>query len=128
MPMRQQRITLKNKFNTINVKKVIDIYKQNLQNKQGLKVNINKSKNNTQKNKNINMDNMDNINVNKNSYIFSSSSNNLYKPKQQNKKIQNFHFNMKIVNKTSYQSKQNSRKHSAGKSIQNSMNNSSINL
>ena len=126
-PMRQQRITLKNKFNTINVKKAIDIYKQNLQNKQGLKVNINKSKNNTQKNKNVNMDNMDNINVNKNSYIFSSTSNNLYKPKQQNKKIQNFHFNMKIVNKTSYQSKQNSRKHSAGKSIQNSMNNSSIN-
>ena len=129
-PMRPQKKSLKNKYNTINAKRAIDIYKQSIQNKQG----INLNKNNTQKNKNVNINNITNINnmnnfgnINKNNYIFSSTSNNLYKPKQQNKKIPNFHFNMKIINKTSYQSKQNSRKHSAEKSVQNSMNNSSIN-
>ena len=127
-PMRPQRKSLKSKFNTINAKGAIDIYKQGIQSKQGLNIiNANKNKNNTQKNKNVNMNNMGNLNINKNNYIFSSTSNNLYKTKQQSKKIPNFHFNVKIINKTSYQTKQNSRKHSAEKSIQNSMNNSSIN-
>ena len=127
-PMRPQRKSLKSKFNTINAKGAIDIYKQNIQSKQGLNIiNVNKNKNNIQKNKNVNANNMGNLNINKNNYIFSSTSNNLYKTKQQNKKIPNFHFNVKIINKTSYQTKQNSRKHSAEKSVQNSMNNSSIN-
>mgnify|MGYP002624184704 CR=1 FL=1 len=132
-PQRQQhQKSLKNKFNTITAKKGVDIYKQNsnnntnscrgamsaLENTNIINSNFNyvsKKKNNFHK-QNI-----------KNNFLFSSTINSLYKPKQQQKQVTNFHFDMKTINKTSYPSKQNSRKHSSEKSAQNSMNHSSIN-
>ena len=132
-PQRQQhQKSLKNKFNTITAKKVVDIYKQNSNNNtnscrgavsalENTNI-INSNFNNASKKKN----NFHNQNI-KNNFLFSSTINSLYKPKQQQKQITNFHFDMKTINKTSYPSKQNSRKHSSEKSAQNSMNHSSIN-
>ena len=138
-PLRQhQQKPSKNKFNTIAAKRVIDVFKQNINNNitnnsreaiiseksnkvnignYGSFVNINKIKNNN---------NFQTLNLNlKNNLIFSSTTNSsLYKPKKQ---IPNFNYNMKIINKTSNQSKQTSRKNSSEKSVQNSMNHSSIN-
>ena len=131
----QHQKSLKNKFNTITAKKVGDIYKPNSNNNThscrgvGNAIdntnigNINNNYNNLNKLKN---NNFQNHNI-RNNFIFSSTTNSLYKPKQQSKQIPNFHFDMKTINKTSYPSKQNSRKHSSEKSAQNSMNHSSIN-
>ena len=132
-PQRQQyQKSLKNKFNTITAKKVVDIYKQNSNNNtnscrgavsalENTNI-INSNFNNVNKKKN----NFNNQNI-RNNFLFSSTINSLYKPKQQQKQMTNFHFDMKTINKTSYPSKQNSRKHSSEKSAQNSMNHSSIN-
>ena len=143
-PQRQhQQKSLKNKFNTITAKMVIDINSKNSNNNTlnchaagtPLVENINIGKitnmgsiGNMNKIKNINYNYNHNHNQNiKNNFIFSSTSNSLYKPKKQIKQIPNFYFDMKTINKASYQSKQTSRKHSSEKSAQNSMNHSSIN-
>ena len=139
-PLRQhQQKPLKNKFNTIEVKRVIDIYKQNINNniindnsREGVKISEKATKINTgnfgsyvniNKIKNNNNFKTHKLNA-KNNLIFSSTTNSLYKPKKQ---IPCYNYNMKIINKTSCQSKQNSRKNSSEKSAQNSMNHSSIN-
>ena len=60
--------------------------------------------------------------------MFSSTTNSLNKKgKKSSKKISNFRFELRRINRTSYQSKQSNRIHSLEKSIQNSINHSSIN-
>ena len=71
---------------------------------------------------NINNPNNNNI---KNNFIFSSTSNSLNKKnKKSSKKLSNFRFELRRINRTSYQSKQSNRIHSLEKSIQNSINHS----
>ena len=124
-PLRQQQQkSLKNKFNTITAKMVIDINSKNSNNNTlnfhaagtPLVENINLGKisnigsiGNINKIKNINYNHNHNQNI-KNNFIFSSTSNSLYKPKKQIKQIPNFYFDMKTLNKASYQSKQTSGK------------------
>jgi hypothetical protein len=138
----------KNRYMTINAKKIKDIYKQNsMSNSQIYKklgitmentnveninnININKIKNNLNSISNIyNINNNQNNNNNnlKNNFVFSSTSNSLNKKtKKPNKKISNFRFELRRINRTSYQSKQQNRIHSLEKSIQNSINHSCIN-
>ena len=127
-PKRQNnQRSFKNKFNTITAKKATDIYKQKQNNKntlscRGVRTNFIEKVNNIGYINKI-KNNFPNHNIKNNNFFFSTTSNNLYKPKQQSKQIPNFHF----INKTSYPSKQTSRKHSLEKSGQNSMNHSSIN-
>ena len=135
----------KNRFMTINAKKVKDIYKQNsMSNSQ-----IYKKLGITMENTNIdNMNNINNINKIKNSinniynninqnnnnlknhFIFSSTSNSLNKKtKKSNQKPTSFRFELRKINRTTYQNKQQNRIHSLEKSIQNNnnINHSSIN-
>ena len=118
----------KNRFMTINAKKVKDIYKQNsINNSQ-----IYKKLGITMENTNIeNINKIKNIGSNqniKNNFVFSSTTNSLNKKnKKANNQIHNFPFDLKKINQTSYQSKQASRLHSLEKSIQNSINQSSLN-
>ena len=132
----------KNRYMTINAKKVKDLYKQNsMSNSQIYKklgitmentnyeninnINLNKIKNSI--NNIYNNINQNNNNI-KNNFIFSSTSNSLNKKqKKSNKKIPNFRFELSRINRTSYQSKPQNRIHSLEKSIQNSINHSSIN-
>ena len=133
----------KNRYMTINAKKLKDIYKQNsmsnsqLYKKLGItmentnvennanNINIKKIKNNMNNIYNINNPNNNNI---KNNFIFSSTSNSLNKKnKKSSKKLSNFRFELRRINRTSYQSKQSNRIHSLEKSIQNSINHSCIN-
>jgi len=135
----------KNRYMTINAKKVKDLYKQNsMSNSQIYKklgitmentnneninnINLNKIKNSINSINNIyNNINQNNNNI-KNNFIFSSTSNSLNKKqKKTNKKISNFRFELRRINRTSYQSKPPNRIHSLEKSIQNSINHSSIN-
>ena len=123
--------SIKNKFNTIAVKMAIDKYRQNSNNHtlncHGIGNPINENTNIGKINNFVNIKNKNHNNQNnKNTFIFSSTSNSLYKPKKQNKQLPNYYFDMKTANKTSYQSKQTSRKHSSEKSAQNSINHSSI--
>ena len=127
---------------TINAKKVKDIYKQNsINNSQiyrklgitmentnigGYNQSINNINNNNQNNNNNNINHINN-NI-KNNFIFSSTTNSLNKKnKKTNHQMSSFPFDIKKINQTSYQSKQTSRIHSLEKSIQNSVNHSSIN-
>ena len=134
----------KNRFMTINAKKVKDIYKQNsLSNSQ-----IYKKLGITMENTNIdNINNINNLNkikssinsiynnINqnnnniKNHFIFSSTSNSLNKKsKKANQKGSSFNFELRKINRTTYQNKQQNRIHSLEKSIQNNnINHSSIN-
>ena len=130
----------KNRFMTINAKKVKDIYKQNSTNNSQIYKKLGITMENIE-----NMNNMNNIkntinsiynNVNKNNnniknnFEFSSTSNSLTKKtKKSNKKGSNFHFELKKINRTIYQNKQSNRIHSLEKSIQNNndINHSSIN-
>ena len=135
----------KNRYMTINAKKVKDLYKQNsISNSQIYKklgitmentnneninnINLNKIKNSINSINNIyNNINQNNNNI-KNNFIFSSTSNSLNKKqKKTSKKISNFRFELRRINRTSYQSKPPNRIHSLEKSIQNSINHSSIN-
>ena len=66
----------------------------------------------------------------KNSSLFSSTLSALYKPKNSNsnsKQISKYHFEIKEISKTSYPTKNNSRKHSIDKGIQKINNKSNIN-
>ena len=136
----------KNRYMTINAKKLKDIYKQNsMSNSQIYKklgitmentnvennannININKIKSNFNSINSIyNINNPNNNNL-KNNFIFSSTSNSLNKKnKKSSKKLSNFRFELRRINRTSYQSKQSNRIHSLEKSIQNSINHSCIN-
>jgi len=136
----------KNRYMTINAKKLKDIYKQNsMSNSQIYKklgitmentnvennasnININKIKSNLNSINSIyNINNPNNNNL-KNNFIFSSTSNSLNKKnKKSSKKLSNFRFELHRINRTSYQSKQSNRIHSLEKSIQNSINHSCIN-
>ena len=136
----------KNRYMTINAKKLKDIYKQNsMSNSQIYKklgitmentnvennannININKIKSNLNSINSIyNINNPNNNNL-KNNFIFSSTSNSLNKKnKKSSKKLSNFRFELRRINRTSYQSKQSNRIHSLEKSIQNSINHSCIN-
>ena len=116
-------------------KKVKDIYKQNsLSNSQ-----IYKKLGITMENTNIdNINNINNLNkikssinsiynnINqnnnniKNHFIFSSTSNSLNKKsKKANQKGSSFNFELRKINRTTYQNKQQNRIHSLEKSIQN---------
>ena len=133
----------KNRFMTINAKKVKDIYKQNsLSNSQIYKkLGITMENTNLENINNINNLNQiknsinniyNNINQNnnniKNNFIFSSTSNSLNKKsKKSNQKSSNFHFELRKINRTTYQNKQQNRIHSLEKSINNNINHSSIN-
>ena len=140
-PMRHhQQKSLKNKFNTLTVKKAKDLYKPNPNNNnayscRGLGSAIMGKKRIGDLGKidsieKINKMNFPNDNQNLKNNIISSSSNILYKQNginQQKMQIPNFHFDIKSKNKTSYPSKQVSRKNSSEKSLKNSMNHSSLN-
>ena len=133
----------KNRYMTINAKKLKDIYKQNsmsnsqLYKKLGITMentNVENNENNINiKNIKKNINNIYNINNHnnnniKNNFIFSSTSNSLNKKnKKSSKKLSNFHFELRRINRTSYQTKQSNRIHSLEKSIQNSINHSCIN-
>ena len=132
----------KNRYMTINAKKVKDIYKQNSMSNSQIykKLGITMENTNIQNINNINnlnkikncINNIYNINQNinniKNNFMFSSTTNSLNKKgKKSSKKISNFRFELRRINRTSYQSKQSNRIHSLEKSIQNSINHSSIN-
>ena len=136
----------KNRFMTINAKKVKDIYKQNsmsnsqIYKKLGITMentnidninninNLNKIKNSINNIcSNINQNNHNNI---KNNFIFSSTSNSLNKKaKKSNQKTSKFNFELRKINRTTYQNKQQNQIHSLEKSLQNNnnINHSSIN-
>ena len=126
---------IKSKFNTIAAKMAIDKYIHNSNNHtlnyhgigNPLSENSNNGKINNMANikKKIKYKNHNNQSI-KNNFIFSSTSNSLYMPKKQMKQIPNYFFDMKAINKGSYQNKQTSRKHSSEKSAQNSINHSII--
>ena len=128
-PQRQQlQKSLKNKFNTINAKRLGDMYNKNA----NLDAYSWRGKINPMENTNFSLLNKFNNNYgNKakhvNNFVFSSTGNNIYKSKQVQPPNQNFHFSIKRINKTTYPSKQNSRKQSAEKTVQNNINRSSIN-
>ena len=133
----------KNRFMTINAKKVKDIYKQNSMSNSQIykKLGITMENTNLENINNINNLNQiknsinniyNNINQNnniKNNFIFSSTSNSLNKKsKKSNQKSSNFHFELRKINRTTYQNKQQNRIHSLEKSLNNNnINHSSIN-
>ena len=133
----------KNRFMTINAKKVKDIYKQNSMSNSQIykKLGITMENTNLENINNINNLNQiknsinniyNNINQNnniKNNFIFSSTSNSLNKKsKKSNQKSSNFHFELRKINRTTYQNKQQYRIHSLEKSLNNNnINHSSIN-